>query len=111
MAPQFLHALTTRKLPAWEKLYDLYSPCLYGVILKNVPSEIAPTVLENAFIEMYDHIHEYQVDKERLFTWIYKLTLQSCALAKKRSANISWLPSAMANSGRIFKLVNRAKNL
>jgi len=82
---------------AWEELYDHYAPCLYGVILRSVPAEIAASVLKDTFIAVYDHIHEYQADGERFFTWMYKLTLCSCALAKNGTngiANLSSSPSS-----------------
>jgi DNA-directed RNA polymerase specialized sigma24 family protein len=102
ITPQFLRDLTTRQLMAWKALYDHFAPCLYGVILQNVPAEISASVLEDTFMVMYNHIHEYQADKERFFTWIYKLTLRRCSLAKKGDANLSSLqsisaPSQMAN--------------
>lgn len=96
ITPQFLHDLAAKQFIAWEELYDRYSPCLYGLIQQNVSAEISASVLEETFLTMYDHIHEYRADKELFFTWMYKLTLRSCVLAEKtgRGLNASGVGAA-----------------
>lgn len=67
---------------AWEELYDRYSSALYGIILQHVSAPQAAGVLENAFIRLYREMHRYRSEEERLFTWMYRLTLAVCADAK-----------------------------
>jgi len=62
----------------WAKLYDHYAGALYGIILQQVSAEVAPKVLERCWLTFYRLIGEYGPSKERLFTWMYRLTMQSC---------------------------------
>jgi len=82
ITPQFLESLVTGHLSSWDTLYDEYAPLLYGVIRQQIPAEISASVLEIAFVNIYRRLHEFQPDKQRLFTWMYKVTLETCALAK-----------------------------
>ena len=62
----------------WSKLYDHYAGALYGIILQKVSAEAAPKVLEKCWLIFYQLIGEYCPSKERLFTWMYRLTMQIC---------------------------------
>ena len=70
-------------MPEWAQLYDHYSGALYGIILQQVSAEVAPKVLEECWLTFYRLIGEYFPSKERLFTWMYRLTMQAC-----RDANL-----------------------
>ncbi len=61
------------------KLYDQYSPALYGVIMKWVKDKaLAEIVLENVFINAWHSRKNYDSRKERIFTWLYRI---ACSIA------------------------------
>ena len=78
LSPQFLAGLTAGRLSDWAKLYDHYAGALYGIILQQVSVEAAPKILERCWVTFYDLIGEFCPSKERLFTWMYRLTMRAC---------------------------------
>ena len=62
----------------WAQLYDHYAGALYAVILQQVSEEMAPFVLEDCWLTFYQQIREYCPGRERIFTWMYRLTMQAC---------------------------------
>jgi hypothetical protein len=78
LSPRFLKGLAAGRVAEWAKLYDHYAGALYGIILQQVSAEVAPKVLEKCWLTFYRLIGEYCPSKERLFTWMYRLTMQTC---------------------------------
>jgi len=78
LSTAFLQFLAQKEVSAWDKLYDLYAPSLYGIIIKKVPAGQAEDVLAVIFLYLYDNFDLYIGEKERLFTWMYKITLTIC---------------------------------
>lgn len=59
----------------FSKLYDEFSPALYGLIIKWVTDkELAETILENAFINAWKSRKTYDSKRERIFTWLYRIS-------------------------------------
>lgn len=57
------------------KLYDQFSPALYGLIMKWVKDKaLAETILENVFINAWHSRKFYENKNERIFTWLYRIT-------------------------------------
>jgi len=55
-------------------LYDNYSPALYGIILRIVPSEsLAQEVLQDVFMKVWNNADKYDADKGKLFTWLAQI--------------------------------------
>ncbi len=70
----FVRLLQSHDKAAFEKLYDKYSPVLYGIILKIVKREdFAENILQDAFVKIWKNIDSYNTDKGRLFTWLLNL--------------------------------------
>ncbi|GAB3956417.1 sigma-70 family RNA polymerase sigma factor [Spirosoma harenae] len=60
---------------AFTKLYDNYSPALYGFLLRLVKDpERAQDLLQDAFIKIWSNIHAYNPQQGRLFTWLLTVT-------------------------------------
>jgi RNA polymerase sigma-70 factor (ECF subfamily) len=58
-------------------VYDLYSPALFGMILKLTPNHIAATkILEESFLKFQQLIESYDTSKERLFIWMVCITIK-----------------------------------
>jgi DNA-directed RNA polymerase specialized sigma24 family protein len=56
-------------------LYDQFSPALYGFILKWVKEKpLAEAILQNAFVNAWHSREFYDTKKERIFTWLYRIT-------------------------------------
>lgn len=59
---------------AFAVLYRMYSPALYGVILKIVNDEaIAQDILQDTFLKIWEKIHTYDSSKGTIFTWMLNL--------------------------------------
>jgi DNA-directed RNA polymerase specialized sigma24 family protein len=59
----------------FSQLYDQFSPALYGLIVKWVKERsLAETILENAFVNAWHSRKFYDIEKERIFTWLYRIT-------------------------------------
>ncbi len=60
---------------AYDHLYDKYAPALYSVILHIVKDkETANKVVKEVFIRVWRQIGDYDPSKERLFTWLLKMS-------------------------------------
>lgn len=56
------------------KLYKMYSPSLFGIILKIIKYEdIAEDVLQESFVKIWKSIDKYDPNKGKLFTWMAKV--------------------------------------
>lgn len=84
--PDELILLFQQKDPAaFEKIYDLYSEALYGVInsvLHN--AEVSEEVLQDSFVKMWNNADNYNSTKGRFFTWMLNIARNS-AIDKTRS--------------------------
>lgn len=70
---------------AFEKIYDMYSEALYGVInsvLHN--AEVSEEVLQDSFVKIWNNSHKYNPRKGRFFTWMLNIARNS-AIDKTRS--------------------------
>ncbi len=57
-----------------SKLYNMYSPALYGIISRIVKfDEIAEDVLQETFVKIWRSIDQYKESRGRLFTWMARL--------------------------------------
>lgn len=55
-------------------LFDYYSKFFFSIILKIVEDKhIAEDVLQNSFVTIYNNIRDFDVEKESLFIWMYKI--------------------------------------
>ena len=58
-----------------EKLYDNYSPALYGLILKIVHDEaVAQDILQDCFVKIWKNAKQFDATKGSLFTWMLNIT-------------------------------------
>jgi RNA polymerase sigma factor (sigma-70 family) len=80
-----------RDRAVFSTIYDLYSPALYGIILKIVKrDEIAEDVLQESFIKIWKNGHKYKMEKGSLFTWMLNIC-RNTAIDKTRSAHFQRL--------------------
>jgi len=78
-------ALKNREQNAFEYLYQNYKGALFTVIVQIVQDrDTACDVLQEAFILAWKNIDKYEVEKGRLFTWLYNVT-RNCAINYTRS--------------------------
>ena len=76
IADQLLIDLLLKKdRQAFEFLYNTYSPALHGSVIDIVAGkELASDVLQKAFITACNTILQYDVRKQRLFTWMLHIS-------------------------------------
>ena len=70
---------------AFEKLYNMYSDSMHGVIYNIVRNhEIAEEVMQDVFIKAWHKAESYNATKGRFFTWILNIA-RNAAIDKTRS--------------------------
>lgn len=72
---------------AFEKIYQLYSKSIFGVlfaILKD--EELAEEVLQDVFMKVWEKASSYEPSKGRFFTWILNIA-RNAAIDHLRSRN------------------------
>lgn len=66
--------LCERDQKAIAILYDAYAPALFGVICRMVKCEVqAQEILQECFMKIWIHCHQYDPAKGRLFTWFLRI--------------------------------------
>ena len=69
-----IKSLQAKDHKALSKIYELYSGAVYGVILKMCPDQdLAKDLLQETFIKVWDKSHQYNPEKGKFFTWIYRI--------------------------------------
>ncbi|PTX43358.1 RNA polymerase sigma-70 factor (ECF subfamily) [Christiangramia gaetbulicola] len=59
---------------AFERIYQLYSESVYGIIYSILKDEkIAEEILQDVFMKIWDNASSYNSDKGRFFTWILNI--------------------------------------
>jgi RNA polymerase sigma-70 factor (ECF subfamily) len=70
---------------AFERLYELYSESIFGVINSVVHDEgAAEEILQDVFIKVWDNAESYSDKKGRFFTWLLNIA-RNAAIDKTRS--------------------------
>ena len=77
----------TKDVKAFEKLYDLYSESVQGIVFNIVREQsIAEEVTQDVFIKAWNNAESYSEKKGRFFTWIINIA-RNAAIDKVRSKN------------------------
>ncbi len=59
---------------AFERIYELYSESIYGIIYSIVRDEtIAEEILQDVFLKIWENSSSYNSKKGRFFTWILNI--------------------------------------
>ncbi len=70
---------------AFEKIYNLYSESLFGIINSVVhDKEVAEEVLQDTFVKIWEKSDNYDPSKGRFFTWMLNIA-RNGAIDKTRS--------------------------
>ena len=78
-----------RKPDALKELYELSSPYLYAIILRMINRrDIAEELLQDSFINIWNHADRYREDKAAPMTWMSRIV---------RNKTIDWLRSEPSN--------------
>lgn len=84
---ELIEQLKQKNSAAVNTIFDEYAPALYTVILQIIRNEeLSNTVLEKVFSEIVNEIERYDVNKESLFIWMYKIA-RNTAIDVIRSKN------------------------
>lgn len=74
-----------KEVDAFEKLYEMYSDSIYGVIMNIVRNEeMATELLQDSFLKAWNNAETYNSKKGRFFTWMLNIARNS-AIDKTRS--------------------------
>ncbi len=67
-----------------EELYRIYSPLIYGLILRIIGREdVAQEALQDTFLKIWNNIQAYNPDKGRFIPWVLKIA-RNTAIDTKR---------------------------
>lgn len=92
---------------AFEKLYDDYSPSIFGIISNMVKSDdIGEDLCQDVFVKIWKNIHSYDESKGSIFTWMLNIA-RNTAIDFIRS-NKNKLNAEIQNQG---KSVNEIKQV
>lgn len=75
---------------AFERIYELYSESIYGIIYSIVnDKDIAEEILQDVFLKIWENASSYNSDKGRFFTWILNIARNASIdqLRSKRHKN------------------------
>jgi RNA polymerase sigma-70 factor (ECF subfamily) len=76
---EMLFCLQSNDQRHFSKLYDRFSPALFGLIQKWIKDkEVAENLLQDVFIKAWRSRELYNAAKGRLFTWLYRITRNIC---------------------------------
>ena len=74
---------------ALAKLYDNYSPAIYGVILRMCKDEQqAQNLLQDTFMTIWEKGHQYDPQKGRFYTWAYRIAKNKTLNFLRRPQNL-----------------------
>jgi RNA polymerase sigma-70 factor (ECF subfamily) len=77
--------LQEKNVQAFEKLYNMYSDSIFGVIYTIVKDyELAQEILQDVFLKVWNNAKSYQRNKGRFFTWLLNIA-RNAAIDKTRS--------------------------
>lgn len=77
--------LQNKNVKAFERIYELYSENIFGVIYAIVRhEEISEEILQDVFVKVWNNCETYSPDKGRFFTWILNIA-RNAAIDKTRS--------------------------
>ncbi|MDO1499971.1 RNA polymerase sigma factor [Winogradskyella maritima] len=66
--------LQNKNQDGFSELYDKYSGAIYMVILKMIRNEVvAQELLQDTFMTVWNKSHQYNSDKGRFYTWVYRI--------------------------------------
>ena len=94
---------------AFEKIYDAYSPALFGISLKIVKNDdIAADVVQETFIKIWKKIGSFDRAKGTFFTWILNIARNTAIDKYRKISKVSTIP--IQASENIVDLGNEEKS-
>ena len=82
---ELLRALARGDEAAFARVYDRYSPILFGLLLRILRSRAeAEDVLQEVFLQVWQRAHSFDAERGRAFTWLVTLA-RSRAIDRLRS--------------------------
>ena len=95
---------------AFEKLYNMYSKSMHGVIFNIVRDhELAEEVMQDVFIKAWEKADSYNSSKGRFFTWLLNIS-RNAAIDKTRSKAFK-KTSKNLNSDYFVDILHSSENL
>ncbi len=72
---------------AFEKLYDAYSPALYGISLGILgEKDLAQDIVQESFVKIYKNINSFNPKKGSFFTWVLNINRNTAIDAYRKMA-------------------------
>lgn len=86
---ELIKRLHKKDSKALSVLYDNYSAAIYGVIIRMCRDEVlAQNLLQDTFMKVWEKFHQYDEQKGRLYTWIYRIARNNVLNALRKENNL-----------------------
>lgn len=80
-----IHKFQSGDVKAFERIYELYSESIYGIIYRIIYDEsISEEVLQDVFLKIWNNASSYDPEKGRFFTWVLNIA-RNASIDKIRS--------------------------
>ena len=83
---------------AFDQLYEKYHVSIYSICYRYTRNEAdAQDLTQEIFIKIYRNLRKFKM-RSKFFTWVYRITVNSCISFKRRDRFIRPLPETMSSS-------------
>lgn len=101
---ELVRGLTARDEKIFSHIYDLYSPALFGVIVKTLnDAGAANDVLQEVFLKIWRNAGSYDPSKGRLFTWMLNIA-RNAAIDVLRSRSFKQEQKTSYNTDELYAI-------
>lgn len=71
---EIINLLQSGSEKAFEKIYNMYSKSLYGIVFNIIRDEtVSEEILQDVFLKIWNNASSYDPEKGRFFTWVLNI--------------------------------------
>ncbi|UCF69734.1 MAG: sigma-70 family RNA polymerase sigma factor [candidate division WOR-3 bacterium] len=81
----------------FNRIYDKYKVPIYSICYRYTRNGAdASELTQDVFIKIYRNLHRFN-ERAKLFTWIYRITVNACISFKRRERNVHQAPPVVSH--------------
>jgi RNA polymerase sigma-70 factor (ECF subfamily) len=82
---------------AFDRIFEKYHLSIYSICYRYTRNEAdARDLTQEVFIRVYRNLPKFRM-RSKLFTWLYRITVNTCLSFKRRECHFDPLPAALPN--------------
>jgi RNA polymerase sigma-70 factor (ECF subfamily) len=82
---------------AFDRIFEKYHISVYSICYRYTRNEAdACDLTQEVFIRVYRNLHKFKM-RSKLFTWLYRITVNACISFKRRERQIYPLPDTLCD--------------